>query len=250
MLGLNFEEVQSGEHLQVDPSLTQGLEQRIESVARDMLQGKESSTMTGYMPIMQKALAWAWHKQQQQQQEERQQRAGSEPATTAATAAAAASAEPPDSDAPGDSTVQSPFSSLLMNVRTFLDFITAAERPSEAMRQDFARVLSGGSREGESLGGSSSSRAPQSQAQPADDLASVQELRQLLNGGPVEVNLHEGRFSLGNWKKYLNALTYLQEKQQHILLGKTRGTSIWWQRQLWIPPASAHNAQAEAAHRQ
>jgi hypothetical protein len=231
MLGLNYEEVQSGNLLQVDPLLTQGLEQRIESVARDMLQGKESSTMTGYMPIMQKALAWAWHKQEQQ----RQQQAGSEPATTAAMAAAAAAAEPPDSDAPGDSTVQSPSSSLLMNIRTFLDFITAAERPAAAMRREFSRVLSGGGREGESFGGGSSS-APQSQAQSADDLASVQELRQLLNGGPTDVNLHDGRFSLGNWKKYLNALTYLQEKQQHILLGKTRGTSIWWQRQLWIPP--------------
>jgi hypothetical protein len=216
-LGLNAEEAFSDALLQVDPAQTQTLHERIESVARDILQGKESSTMAAYMPIMQKALAWSWYQQQKQHRQQQDSSQG--------TAAAAAV---PDQEQQGDggpglpASQQYPSSSLVMNVRTFTTFVAAAERPSEGMRQEFARVLSGGST-GVSSDRSSSSRAQQLHAMSAGGVPAVQVLRQVVQGVPGEVSLHSGRLSLGNWKKYLSACTYLQEKQQHILYGKTRG---------------------------
>ena len=232
LLGLNAEEVFSETLLQVDPAQTQTLHERIESVARDILQGKESSTMAAYMPIMQKALAWSWYLQQKQH---RQQQDSSH---TAAAAGAVPGQEQQagavDDGGPGlPASQQYPSSSLVMNVRAFTTFVTAAEKPAEGIRQEFARVLSGGSTDASS-DRSSSSRAQQLHALSAGGVRAVQVLRQLVQGVPGEVSLHQGRLSFGNWKKHLSACTYLQEKQQHILYGKTRRECIPIQsRQPW-----------------
>jgi hypothetical protein len=199
MLGLCWEEVCSERLLQVDAMHTMTWQQRIVAVARDMLQAKECSTMAAYVPIMQKQLAWSWHLQhtrQQQQQQQHQGAAGQQQGQEGAAGVGAA-------------TVQS----LLVNVRVFLSFIAAAERPGAAMRERFARVLNG------SIDDASSSSST------TGELASVQAVRQLVQGVPEEGCLMQGRFSLGNWKKHLNACTYLQQQQQHIMLGKTRGGS-------------------------
>lgn len=196
MLGLCWEEVCSERLLQVDAMHTQTWQQRIVAVARDMLQGKERSTMAACVPIMQKQLAWSLYLQhtRQQQQQQHQGAAGQQQGQEGAAGVAAA-------------TVQS----LIVNVREFLSFIVAAERPGAAMRERFARVLNG-----------SIDDASSSSSSTTGELASVQAVRQLVQGVPEEGCLMQGRFSFGNWKKHLNACTYLQQQQQqHILLGKT-----------------------------
>jgi hypothetical protein len=153
--------------------------------------------MAAYVPIMQKQLAWSLYLQytRQQEQQQHQGAAGQEQGQEGAAGVAAAIVQ-----------------SLIVNVREFLSFIAAAERPGAAMRERFARVLN------RSIDEASSSST-------TGELASVQAVRQLVQGVPEEGCLMQGRFSLGNWKKHLNACTYLQQQQQHILLGKTRGGS-------------------------
>jgi hypothetical protein len=91
-LGLNVSTTEAELNLQLAKSDTQSLSERIVMVARDVTQGKQASTIQGYIPLLQHFLSFTW----KQQHSCSNPPAAAAQEVAAAMAAAAAAAEDDD----------------------------------------------------------------------------------------------------------------------------------------------------------
>lgn len=240
MLGLNVDRVEAGTDYIQSSAGEQTLQQRLVLVARDVTQAKRQTTIDGYLPLLQKALAFWWQKQfavhrqhgqgQQVQGQQRGEGEGQQQELGAGQGQAQQQQhqqqplEPPPGQEqqdeemedeqmqPAASSLQCPVDNMLVSVNSFFAFIRSIEQQS-GMRRAFPNVLGSSSNAG-------SSRGQQQLRLSADAIPEVQAARRQLLGAACECNPHHGQLSLGYWEKHMFALTWLQDKQYHLAVGK------------------------------
>lgn len=174
--------VEGGGALRLDAADTQTLEQRLVMVARDTVMAKQNTTIDGYVPIMQRALAHMWQRQHSQQEYQQQQ--------------------PPAAD---DSSSDTPYQNLMVTVNSFTWFISWCEQQAAAKQP--GRYPAAANSDGTQ------------QRLPVGAVPEVQALRQRLLGSRSECNPYQGTLSLGNWKKHMFACNWLQQKQGELVYG-------------------------------
>jgi hypothetical protein len=252
-LGLSVDSVEAGADLRLSAATQQTLQQRLSIVARDVTQAKQHTTMEGYLPILQRALAFWWQRQhadaaaaaaaaaaaelqqqsqeqqqqsqeqqqqqsqeqQQQQSQEQQQQQGQQPHEPQ-TQQQAQQQEGQELQYEGEQEVQQDAANSLQH--HFESLLVTVN--------GFNSFIASAEQQPAGMGGSnlnaSSRRGQQGLRLSADAMPEVQAARQQLLGAASECSSHHGQLSLGYWEKHLFALTWLQDKQYQLTYGSIK----------------------------
>lgn len=213
MFGLDIEEVESGQFIEVRPEELTDLEGRLVNIAKEVVGVKALTTIKGYYNPMQQLLKSIWQvKYQEQEQEQRQQQQQQQQLNQQTP-------QQQQQQLQQQQRLQSRTRSCMITVAAFTAHIREMESAGALRRRQAFPIVLGGADEPFDWLGAEDQGDELQQALSIDELHEVQCLRRAQGSLSLTSNITDGMLSLANWSKKLSAATWGASKQKVLLYG-------------------------------